>query len=98
LAMVIFAEEANAKKLEALLGGTAIDGAKVTASMKPPIAAPGTTQSVAWREALVSKLAKLQRDDGSFATVDDRWMENNQVLTTAYVLIALQEATASKGR
>ena len=98
LAMVIFAEEANAKKLEALLGGTAIDGAKVTASMKPPIAAPGTTQSVAWREALVSKLAKLQRDDGSFATVDDRWMENNQVLTTAYVLIALQEATASRGR
>ena len=46
----------------------------------------------------MSKLAKLQRDDGSFATVDDRWMENNPVLTTAYVLIALQEATASKGR
>jgi hypothetical protein len=34
----------------------------------------------------------LQEPDGSFKSVDDRWMENDPVLITAYSLIALGEA------
>jgi len=45
-----------------------------------------------WRGDLVDRLALLQRDDGSFESVDDRWMENNTTLITAYSLIALQHA------
>jgi squalene-hopene/tetraprenyl-beta-curcumene cyclase len=46
-----------------------------------------------WRRDLVEKLATLQNEDGSFKSVDDRWMENDPVLITAYALIALREAT-----
>jgi squalene-hopene/tetraprenyl-beta-curcumene cyclase len=45
-----------------------------------------------WRKDLVSKLATLQNEDGSFRSVDNRWMENDPVLITAYSLIALREA------
>lgn len=45
-----------------------------------------------WRSDLVTRLRGLQQADGSFKPVDDRWMENDPVLITAYSLIALQEA------
>lgn len=45
-----------------------------------------------WAEDLVDMLEGLQLRDGSFRSVDDRWMENNPVLITAYSLIALQHA------
>lgn len=45
-----------------------------------------------WRADLISKLAKLQNPDGSFLVLDDRWMESNPVLITAYALIGLQAA------
>lgn len=45
-----------------------------------------------WGNDLVDRLAQLQNPDGSFRSVDDRWMEDNQVLITAYALIALQHA------
>lgn len=45
-----------------------------------------------WRADLVARLRGLQQPDGSFKPVDDRWMENDPVLITAYSLIALQEA------
>lgn len=44
-----------------------------------------------WRIELTQKLKTLQRQDGSFVG-DKRWMEDNPVLTTAYVVLALQEA------
>ncbi len=44
-----------------------------------------------WRIELIDQLAALQRPDGSWAG-DKRWMEDNPVLTTAYVVLALQEA------
>jgi squalene-hopene/tetraprenyl-beta-curcumene cyclase len=44
-----------------------------------------------WRLELIDKLAALQRPDGSWAG-EKRWMEDNPVLTTAYVVLALQEA------
>src|SRR5688500_8738363 len=44
-----------------------------------------------WRLELIDKLATLQKDDGSFVG-EKRWMEDNPVLTTAYAVLALQEA------
>ena len=38
---------------------------------------------------LLNKLKTLQKEDGSW-TGDQRWMENNPVLVTAYVTLALQ--------
>ena len=45
-----------------------------------------------WALDLVDTLESLQQADGSFRVVDDRWMEDNPVLITAYSLIALQQA------
>lgn len=45
-----------------------------------------------WASDLVERLSMLQREDGSFASMDDRWMEDNPVLITAYSLLALQHA------
>ena len=45
-----------------------------------------------WANDLIDRLAVLQNEDGSFRSVDDRWMENDPVLITAYALIALQHA------
>jgi squalene-hopene/tetraprenyl-beta-curcumene cyclase len=47
-----------------------------------------------WRADLIEKLASLQNPDGSFKSVDDRWMENNPDLITAYALVALRQALA----
>ena len=44
-----------------------------------------------WRIELIDKFATLQKEDGSFVG-EKRWMEDNPVLTTAYVVLALQEA------
>lgn len=45
-----------------------------------------------WANDLIDRLAALQSEDGSFRSVDKRWMEDNQVLITAYALVALQHA------
>jgi hypothetical protein len=50
-----------------------------------------------WRVDLVNQLSGLQNEDGSFRSVDDRWMENDPVLITAYALNALQLASKSLG-
>jgi squalene-hopene/tetraprenyl-beta-curcumene cyclase len=44
-----------------------------------------------WREELLDKVASLQRPDGSWIG-EKRWMEDNPVLTTAYTVLALEEA------
>ena len=36
--------------------------------------------------------AEMQQGDGSFKSVNERWMENDPVLITAYGLIAVGEA------
>jgi squalene-hopene/tetraprenyl-beta-curcumene cyclase len=43
-----------------------------------------------WRVELIDKLMSLQNPDGSWAG-EQRWMENNPVLVTAYTVLALQE-------
>ena len=45
-----------------------------------------------WAKELETKLATLQKEDGSFANKNPRWMENLPVLSTSYVVLALQEA------
>lgn len=45
-----------------------------------------------WANELVDRLESLQREDGSFVNDEDRWMEGDPNLVTAYALIALQEA------
>ena len=44
-----------------------------------------------WRAELISKLASLQKPDGSWVG-EKKWMEDNPVLVTAYSVIALEEA------
>ncbi len=51
----------------------------------------GSTRQVNWADDLVARLAELQNEDGSFRSVNDRWMENDPVLITAYAMIALGE-------
>lgn len=55
-----------------------------------PVVTKDGTEQRDWAKDLISQLATLQNEDGSFRSVDDRWMENNPVLITAYSLIALQ--------
>lgn len=55
-----------------------------------PVVTKGGTEQRDWAKDLIDQLATLQNEDGSFRSVDDRWMENNPVLITAYSLIALQ--------
>ncbi len=49
-------------------------------------------ESRAWADDLVATLADLQLDDGSFRTRNDRWLESDPVLVTAYSVLALQAA------
>ena len=44
-----------------------------------------------WRVELIDKLASMQKPDGSFSG-EKRWMEDNPVLATSYVIMALQDA------
>lgn len=45
-----------------------------------------------WAEDVINALADLQQEDGSFANRDDRWLENDPVLITAYAVLALGSA------
>ncbi len=45
-----------------------------------------------WAEDLIDRLEALQNDDGSMRSLDDRWMESDPVLISAYSLIALRHA------
>ena len=42
-----------------------------------------------WRKEMIEKLAKLQRDNGSWVNSADRWYEGDPNLVTAYSLMAL---------
>jgi len=51
----------------------------------------GSTREANWANDLIDRLAELQNEDGSFRSVNDRWMENDPVLITSYALVALGE-------
>jgi len=44
-----------------------------------------------WRVAMIDAIAKLQKSDGGFVG-DQKWMEGNSILVTAYAVQALEEA------
>jgi len=46
-----------------------------------------------WRRELVAQLLKVQRADGSWANTNGRWMEQIPDLTTAYCLLAIENAS-----
>ncbi len=54
-----------------------------------PQASGGT---LAWREALIKKVAGLQKPDGSWINDNNRWWENDPVLVTSYSVLALEFA------
>ncbi len=56
------------------------------------VAAGGETREADWAADLIRTLATLQEPDGSFRVRSARWMEDNDVLITAYALIALHHA------
>lgn len=45
-----------------------------------------------WREDITETLIGLQEPDGSFRPLHERWMEGDEVLITAYALIAIETA------
>jgi len=56
------------------------------------VGADGKSVPRNWRADLINQLATMQNADGSFKSVDERWMEDNPVLITAYALLAAQNA------
>ncbi len=46
-------------------------------------------RTIQWRAELAAKLLNLQKGDGSWKNETGRWMESDDVLTTAYTLMAL---------
>ncbi|CAG0952789.1 hypothetical protein PHYC_00292 [Phycisphaerales bacterium] len=56
------------------------------------VGAEGGPVTHEWKQDLVERLSRLQQSDGSFRSVDDRWMESDPVLITAYSLVALEHA------
>jgi squalene-hopene/tetraprenyl-beta-curcumene cyclase len=47
-----------------------------------------------WRKELTLQLAKVQRPDGSWVNEQDRWMEGDPNLVTAYSLLSLSYTKA----
>ena len=42
-----------------------------------------------WRSELIAELSQLQREDGAFVNDNERWLEGDPNLVTAYALLAL---------
>ena len=67
--------------------------AKTLAAYGEPAVKDVDGKTVDWRQALIEKAAATQAADGSWVGIDHE-MENNPVLVTAYVVLALQDARA----
>jgi len=52
----------------------------------------GSVETRDWANDLIDALAERQRPDGSWVNTNDRWMEGDPQLVTAYALLALQTA------
>ena len=44
-----------------------------------------------WREELADQLLQIQHAEGYWVNENGRWWENNSVLVTAYVVLALED-------
>jgi squalene-hopene/tetraprenyl-beta-curcumene cyclase len=47
-------------------------------------------RKVNWRADLSKQLFNLQKEDGSWANENGRWMEKDSVLVTSYAVLALE--------
>jgi squalene-hopene/tetraprenyl-beta-curcumene cyclase len=56
----------------------------------PPAEDGGTP--IAWRDQLIEKVISLQKEDGSWANENNRWFENDSVLTSSYAILTLEYA------
>jgi squalene-hopene/tetraprenyl-beta-curcumene cyclase len=82
----------GAERIQAWDAPTTPEPAGPGAAAPPEPEPQGAPKERDWANDLIDRLAELQNEDGSFRSVDDRWMENNPVLITAYSLVALQHA------
>jgi squalene-hopene/tetraprenyl-beta-curcumene cyclase len=64
--------------------------AKALNAYDEPMITDGQGNAHDWRKELVAKLATLQKADGSWSG-EKRWMEDNPILVTSYVVQTLQE-------
>jgi len=64
--------------------------ARALAAYGEPVLVDDTGTPHDWRIEMTAKIASLQRPDGSWAG-EKRWMEDNQVLSTSYNVLALEE-------
>ena len=56
----------------------------------PPAEEGGTP--IAWRDQLIEKVLSLQKPDGSWANDNNRWFENDSILTSSYAVLTLEYA------
>ncbi len=56
----------------------------------PPVEEGGAP--IAWRDQLIDKVLSLQKSDGSWANENNRWFENDSVLTSSYAILTLEYA------
>lgn len=94
-AFAYFGSEDKAQAATKALDGADFKGKPIIASMTNN---PDVPQSRNWRDDMIEQFARLQNPDGSFRSIDDRWMENNPVLISAYSLVALQHAVRGEGK
>ncbi len=55
-----------------------------------PVITTPTGEKIDWRIALIDRLQTLQKEDGSWSG-ERKWMEDNPVIVTSYIVGALQE-------
>ena len=67
--------------------------AKALAAYGEPDLKTADGKTIDWRKALIEKAASIQSPDGSWVGIAHE-MENNPVLVTSYVVLALQDARA----
>lgn len=89
-AVVSMSKDEEAEKAETILKSAKLsDTPLIVSRLAPGVDAPSVRD---WQNDLIDALSALQNEDGSFKAIDERWMENNPDLATAYALLAIQHA------
>lgn len=65
--------------------------ARALGAFGEPVVTDAQGQKHDWRRELIDKLASTQKPDGNWMG-ENKWMENNPVLATAFAVLALEEA------
>jgi squalene-hopene/tetraprenyl-beta-curcumene cyclase len=65
--------------------------AKALSVYGEPVIVDTKNASHDWRRELIAKLAAVQRPDGSFVG-GKRWMEDNATISTAFAVLAAEDA------